>query len=526
MAKSKSQNTDSNQKLLKLTKIMSNYITLLSPPKKLQSDIQQFLQDRAKYEEALTKQSLTIQDLQTQVSQIPQLKQTIDQLQTQNTEFKNKVAGLETTLDSLSESTSVKDLNAQLQAELEGKTQQITEITNELNLLRNVYEESSEKLQNLSTQAMELNKLRNKLTSEWNKNQDLRKTLQKERETIETLQAEKKGLEYALRRLERRLTAKGTLRGLSIPVHHLEISEDVSGKADAEIQEQIKTMNLELQKRLDRIKELEFRNNQLKAQAAQSSDQDLRRQIQKLQSELESRQGAIMGLESTRKKLMEQIEGHQQRIADLQNKIMAQGKEIEEKNKSIQNLEVAVSSGVQDQQARDVIQNLQTQNRELRNELRDGEKIIRSLEKNIKFLQEEMKNQKNQSYKLYNQTKEQAVMLHKLETALKKGGRVIDIDTAALESAKYGARMLGDEGPSLDSEIKERDRKIARLESYVENLKQEVEDLQFRMSSRDVKIDELSAILQEMKADISSSKAKIIIRPPSTDEYRKKKVKL
>ncbi|MHA1131235.1 MAG: hypothetical protein ACTSQQ_10565, partial [Candidatus Helarchaeota archaeon] len=474
----------------------------------------------------ITKQSLTIQELQNQVLQIPKLKQTINQLQNQLSELKTKNMSLENTLESLSESTSVKDLNIQFQAELEVKNQKLADLINELELIKTAYQEASNKIHQLSEQTLEMNQLRNKFYGEWTKNQKLRKTLQKERDTIKTLQSEKKGLEYALRRLERRLIAKGSLRGLSIPIHHLEISEDLSGKADAEIQEQIKTMNFELQKRLDRIKELEMRNNQLKTELAKSSDRDLHLKIQGLNAELEARQGAIMGLESTRKKLMEQIEGHQQRIADLQNKIMAQGKEIEEKNKAIRNLEVAVSSGVQDQQARDVIQNLQKQNRDLRNDVRESEKIIRSLEKNITFLQTEMKNQKNQSYKLYNQTKEQAILIHKLETALKQGGTAIQIDSAVLESAKYGARMRGDEGPSLDSEIQERDRKIARLESYVETLKREVEDLRFRISSRDVKIDELSTILKELKADIASSKAKIVIRPPSTDEYRKKKVKL
>ena len=59
-----------SEKLLKLTEIMSNYITLLSPPEKLQSDIQAFFQERAKYEEALTKQNLTIQELQNKILQI------------------------------------------------------------------------------------------------------------------------------------------------------------------------------------------------------------------------------------------------------------------------------------------------------------------------------------------------------------------------------------------------------------------------------------------------------------------------
>ncbi|MHA1648877.1 MAG: hypothetical protein ACTSYB_01695 [Candidatus Helarchaeota archaeon] len=525
MGKVNSQITDDgSKKLLKLTNLMSNYLTLLSPPEKLQADLQQFFKERSKYEEIITEQNLAIQDLQNQLQKMSKLSQENQQLKAQLTELQQKMSSLERTLNSLSESQSLKDLNIKLQSDLKVKTEKLENLTQELSNLQLQYDELSKKTSSISEITAEIERLKNKLAGEWKTNQQLRQTLQKERETIKTLQSEKKGLEYALRRLERRLTAKRALRGLSIPVHQIEISE--GAVEDAELQEQIKNMNLELQKRLDRIKELEMRNKELKERLAKSSTRDLQLEVQRLKADLEAKNGAIMGLESTRKKLMEQIESHQQRIAELQNKIMAQGKEIEEKNKMIQSLEAAVSSGVHDQQAREVIENLQQQNRDLRNEVRESEKIIRSLEKNIKFLQTEMKHQKDQAYKLYNQTKDQAVLIQKLESALRKGGSVAGIDLQALESAKQASRFLGDEGPSLDDEIKERDRKIKRLESYVESLKQEVEDLQFRITSRDVKIDELNNILKELKASIASSKAKIIIRPPSTDEFRKTKVKL
>lgn len=520
MGKSISQAIDDgNQKLLKLTEIMSNYITLLTPPEKLQSEIQSFFQERSKHEEALLKQNLTIQELQNQVLQIPKLEQTIEMLQ-------NKVQGLENTIESVSESQSVKDLNVQLQSQLTEKDSLINNLTQEMNMLKSNSQIISQKAETIPELTLNISQLQNKLAGMSQNTQELRQTLQKERETIQTLTNEKKGLEYALRRLERRLTAKGSLRGLSIPIHELEISEDIANKADVDIQQQIKTMNLELQKRLNRIKELEIRNNDLKTQLAQSSDRDLRLQIDRLNSELDARKGTIMGMESSHKKLMEQIESQQQRLADLQNKIMELGKELEEKNKNIKNLEEAVSSGIHDQHAREVIENLQQQNRDLRNEVRESEKVIRSFEKNIKFYQTEMKNQKDQAYKLYNQNKDQAVLIQKLETALRKGGSTVGIDIQALETAKQASFLLSQDGPSLDDEIRERDRKITRLESYANSLKQEIEDIQFRISSRDVKIDELNNILKELKNDLASSKSKIIIRPPSTDEYRKTKVKI
>lgn len=515
-----------SEKLLRLTELMSNYLTLLSPPEKLESELQQFFTERANHEETITQQNLTIQTLQNEIEQIPKLEMTIKQLNEQLTEVQYQMEGLQDTLDKLPEAQSVKALNRKLQSDLKVRNKQINELTQELNSFELNYNNLLKETESLNEFKSKLAQQTNQLTVEWNKNQELRKTLQNERQTNQTLQSEKKGLENALYRLERRLMAKGNLRGLSIPVQHLEVTEDLTGKADAEIQEQINNMNFELQKRLDRIRELEMRNGELKERLAKSSTHDLQVELQTLKAELDTKKGSIMGLESTQKKLMEQIESHQQRIAELQNKMMLQAKEMDEKNTTIKNLETAVSSGVNDQQAREVIQNLQNQSRDLRNEVRENEKIIRSLENNIKFLQTELKNQKDQSYKLYNQSKDQLTLIQKLQTALKQGGVSSDLDLRSLESAGHASKLLGEEGVSLDGELKERDRKIARLETYMASTKQELEDLQFQITSRDVKVDELSTLIRELKENIASSKAKIIVRPPSTDEYRKTKVKL
>ncbi|MHA1266040.1 MAG: hypothetical protein ACTSRS_12480 [Candidatus Helarchaeota archaeon] len=505
---------DASNPLLKLAQRMANYITFFSPSEKQQVELQKFLTERAKYDELDTKYQLTLQELQHKEQQIQQFKTQIETLQL-------KIRGLEDSLNAISESKSVSKLNTELQTELKAKNASINELTKELDSIQSVHNALLEKVQTATHFENEIVKLKNQLNGEWRKNQELRRILQQERQSIKNLEAEKEGLEYALRRLERRLLQKGTLRGLAIPIQQLDISEDIIGKADAEIQEQIRNMKLELQKRLDRIKELEIRNQGLKEKLAKSSTRDLQLEVERLKSELEARNGKIMGLESKHKKLLNQIETFQQRMGDLQNKIMLQGKELEEKDKIIKNLETAVSTGVRDEQARGVIQNLQLQNRDLRNQVRDSEKIIRSLEKNIKFLQTQLKQQKEQSYKLYTQNRDQIILIQKLQTALQQGGSVASIDIPIIDQKA----ILSDEGPSLDDEIKTRDRKIARLESYVESLKQEVEDLQFRMTSRDIKIDELTNILNEMKADLANSKIKIIIRPPSTDKYRQAKVK-
>ena len=527
MTKSEKVATDpEGDKLLRLTELMSNYLTLLSPPEKRESEFQQFFSERSKYDEAISKQNLTIETLQTETQRIPKLEETIKQLTEQLTEAHNQMDGIKDTLDKIPGAQSVKNLNITLQGEIKAKDKQIIELTEELKSFESNYSKLLEDAATLNALKSELDQQKNQVAVEWNKNQELRKTLQNERQAIQTLQSEKKGLENALYRLERRLMAKGNLRGLSIPVHHLEITEDLTGKADAEIQEQISNMKFELQKRLDRIKEIEMRNNELKERLAKSSTHDLQVEVQSLKSELDAKKGSIMGLETSQKKLMEQIESNQQRIVELQNKIIIQGKELEEKNIVIKNLETAVSSGVNDQQTREVIQNLQNSNRDLRNEVRESEKIIRSLENNTKFLQTELKNQKNQAYNLYSQSKDQLTLIQKLQTALRQGGGSADLDLRSLESVGRASKLLGDEGVSLDGEIKERDRKIARLETYMASTKQELEDIQFQITSRDVKIDELSTLIHELKENIANSKAKIIVRPPSTDEYRKTKVKL
>ena len=525
MVESTNLATDAESKrLLRLTEIMSNYLTLLSPPKKLEAELQQFFTEKAKYEETISTQNLTIQTLQNQTQNLPKLQKTIKSLQDQLTTLQYQTDGLKDTLNRLPETQSLKDLNIKLQGESKAKDKKLIELNEELQSIELNYSKFLKEMESFNELKSELTQRKNQMAAEVNQNQELRKTIQNERQTIQTLQSEKKGLENALHRLERRLMAKGSLRGLSIPVQHLEISEDIKGKADAEIQEQIKNMNFELQKRLDRIKELEVRTNELKERLAKSSTHELQMELQTLKSDLDARKGTIMGYESNQKKLMEQIESHQQRIVELQNKIVLQGKDIEEKNNMIKNLETAVSSGVHDQQAREVIQNLQNQNRDLRNEVRESEKIIRSLEKNTKFLQTEMKNQKDQSYKLYNQSKDQLTLIQKLQAALRQGGAAsTGLDLKDLRST---SSVLGDEGASLDSEIKERDRKIARLESYTTSIKQEIEDLQFQITSRDVKVDELTTIIRELKENIANSKAKIIVRPPSMDEYRKTKVKI
>lgn len=513
-----------NKRLLRLTEIMSNYLTLSASPKKLEATLQQFFTEKAKYEETITNQNLTIQSLQTKVQTMPKLEKTIKSLQDHLATLQSQTDGLKDTLNRLPEAQTLKDLNIKLQGESKAKDKKLNELTDELKSIESNYNNFLKEMESFNELKSELTQLKNQMATEVNQNQELHKTLLNERNTIQTLQLEKKGLENALHRLERRLIAKGYLRGLSIPVQHLEISEDLKGKADAEIQEQIKNMNFELQKRLDRIKELEMRINELKERLAKSSTHDLQVEIQTLKSDLEARKGTIMGYESNQKKLMEQIDSLQKRTVELQNKLMAQGKEIDEKNTMVKNLETAVSSGVHDQQAREVIQNLQNQNRDLRNEVRENEKIIRSLEKNTKFLQTEMKNQKDQSYKLYTQSKDQLTLIQKLQTALRQGGA----STAGLDlkDLRNAPSALGDEGTSLDSEIKERDRKIARLESYSASIKQQIEDLQFQITSRDVKVDELTTIIRELKENIANSKAKIIVRPPSSDEYRKTKIKI
>ena len=210
-----------NKIILELAERMSNYITLLSPPEKVQADLQSLSAERAKYDEIITNYNVTVQDLQQKTQQIKLLK-------AQNVELVTKLQGLEASLNSVSESHSVKDLCMQLQVNLNTETKKAHGLSNEINSLRASFEILSQKSEAFAQMDLELAKLQNKLSGEWKKNQNLRQTLLNEREMIKTLQAEKKGLEYALRRLERLVTAKGSLLGLYIPIHHLEVSEDLT----------------------------------------------------------------------------------------------------------------------------------------------------------------------------------------------------------------------------------------------------------------------------------------------------------
>ena len=68
---------------------------------------------------------------------------------------------------------------------------------------------------------IENKKINNKLQGEWKANQELRKVLQNERNTIEDLNVRIQELKSTLRRLQRRLSRGGRLAGIHIPVEKI-----------------------------------------------------------------------------------------------------------------------------------------------------------------------------------------------------------------------------------------------------------------------------------------------------------------
>ena len=141
-----------NKIILELAERMSNYITLLSPSEKIQADLQSLSAERAKYDEIITHYNVTVQDLQ-------QKTQPIKLLKAQNVELVTKLQGLEASLNSVSESQSVKDLCMQLQVNLNTETQKAHGLSNEINSLRASFEILSQKSEAFAQMDLELAKL-------------------------------------------------------------------------------------------------------------------------------------------------------------------------------------------------------------------------------------------------------------------------------------------------------------------------------------------------------------------------------
>ncbi|NVM03464.1 MAG: hypothetical protein HWN67_14140, partial [Candidatus Helarchaeota archaeon] len=405
-----------------------------------------------------------------------------------------KISNLENELDehrtrfdskAISTITQIQKEKENLEGDLEKISEDYVKINNEI--------ASQKELINKLT--IENDKINNKLKREWKTNQDLRKTLQKERDTIDDLKSRVNELKRTLRRLQRRLSRGGRLFGIHIPVEKIEDSEITVKEGNHK--EQFEQMKFELQKRMDKITELEMKNRDLKNQIIKSPAKDLQLQIQAYKKDLDVKTGKVATFEAERKKLEQQIGFLQNRITDLQVNYQEQSKTINDREKRIGDLEKTMRLGIHEKSARDLIIDLQEKNKKLQTILREKERDIKNLDKNSFFYKQQLDVVKGQVQTLYAKNRE-------LMTKLQQGGSISEAEI------RSSVDIL-EAGTPFDKEMKDQQHKLRRLESRTESLEQEVSDLRFALHSKDAKIEELNQIMNELKVVLA--KAKIEIGP-------------
>ena len=300
-------NNDDITRIMNLTKLMSLKITQLSPEPKIVSQL-----------ENLTHFNQHFDDI------ICQYKEEAEKI----LPLRQKISILEDELKNYHDSKTSKMIQRLQNEKLE--LEQSLEIASE-DLIK-----ANETINQLT---IENQKANNKLQGEWKSTQDIRKTLQNERAIQEDLKTRINELKRTLRRLQRRLSRGGRLYGIHIP---LEKIEDTEVASSSDNKEQIQQMKFELQKRMDKITELEMKNRELKNQVIKSPAKDLQLQIQNLTKELDAKEGKIGTFQAERTKLEQQIKGLETRITDLQVGYQDQSKFITDRDKRIKDLQQAL----------------------------------------------------------------------------------------------------------------------------------------------------------------------------------------
>ncbi len=324
---------------------------------------------------------------------------------------------------------------------------------------------------------------------------NLKKIIAKERDAILELKGKNQELKRTLRRLQRRLLRGGRLRHTQIQMDNEIIEEGIGDKTDEAVKEQIIALKEEINVREMKIQELEMKNRQLINQLAKSPARDLKLQVQNLRKEVDLREGKILQFESERKKLEQQISMLQARITDLQVNFQEQSKIINDRTRKIKDLETTLRTGIQDKSARGIIVDLQEENKGLREKVRALEKDVRILDRNAFSFKQQVDQYRAQVQALFKKNRDLLIQLQ-------SGGGV------PAATASRGVDML-DEVSEIEMEMKDKDRKIRRMEQRVKDLEQEVEKMRFNMSSRDIKIDELNNIIDEFKQVMAKANIKI-----------------
>ncbi|MHA1405557.1 MAG: hypothetical protein ACTSSI_17465 [Candidatus Helarchaeota archaeon] len=282
---------------------------------------------------------------------------------------------------------------------------------------------------------------------------NLKKIIAKERDAILELKGKNQELKRTLRRLQRRLLRGGRLRHTQIQMDNEIIEEGIGDKTDEAVKEQIIALKEEINVREMKIQELEMKNRQLINQLAKSPARDLKLQVQNLRKEVDLREGKILQFESERKKLEQQISMLQARITDLQVNFQEQSKIINDRTRKIKDLETTLRTGIQDKSARGIIVDLQEENKGLREKVRALEKDVRILDRNAFSFKQQVDQYRAQVQALFKKNRDLLIQLQ-------SGGGV------PAATASRGVDML-DEVSEIEMEMKDKDRKIRRMEQRV-----------------------------------------------------------
>ena len=232
----------------------------------------------------------------------------------------------------------------------------------------------------------------------------------------------------------------------------------------------------------------------LQLKITKSPTRDLEQQVQALQKEVDERDGKIFQFGTERQKYEAQIKGLQERITDLQVNYQDQAGLLKKEVKRLKDMEVSLRTGVKDVNARGMIAKMQEENKKLRDEVRQYDKDMKILDKSAYSFKQQLDQSKRQVHALYNKNRE----------------LMIQLQTGGTSKTKFekGTDLMA-EAEDLEIEMRDKDRKMHRLESMTKSLEQEISDLKYSISGRDIKIDEMRNVVNEMKTAMAKAGVKI-----------------
>ena len=365
---------------------------------------------------------------------------------------------------------------------LENNNVTIKELESELSL-------ASDELVNLNNQISELKinnqGLDNKIRNWINEKREYQVKLKQARDAIQLEKEKNSEIRRTIRRLERRLLRGGRIQAIHVATESAEPESDADKKFEIKVYQ-------------DKIANLENKIKMLQLQITKSPARDLQLKVQDLQKLVDEKEGKIFQFNAERQKYEDQLKGLQQRITDLQVSYQEQAGVLKKEANRVKDMEVSMRTGVKDADARAVISKLQEENKKLREEIRENDKDIKILDKNAYSFKQQLDQSKRQIHALYNKNRE---LMIQLQTG--GGGKAPKFEK--------GTDLMA-EAEGIEVEMRDKERKLNRLESMVKSLEQEIGDLKYSLSGRDIKIDELNNILNEMKVAMAKAGVKMGIK--------------